>query len=45
METKRGQPSSGFVQEIELLIAMYDTTGYRKITFADFSAKLMPKIL
>ena len=44
METKKGQASTGLVQEIELIIAMYDKTGFHKITFADFSDQLTPKI-
>ena len=29
--------SRSIIEEIELVIAMYDKTGYHKITFADFS--------
>ena len=43
IEHKKGG-SRSIVEEVELLMAMYDLTGYHKITFGDFSAQLVPKI-
>ena len=43
IEHKKGG-SRSIVEEVELLMTMYDLTGYHKITFADFTAQLVPKI-
>jgi len=36
--------SRSIVEEIELLIAMYDRTGFHKICFVDFQNELIPKL-
>mgnify|MGYP001008394096 CR=1 FL=1 len=36
--------SRSIVDDIELLIAMYDRTGYRKICFIDFQNELIPRL-
>ena len=36
--------SRSIVEEIELLVAMYDRAGYGKISFVDFQNELVPKL-
>ena len=42
-----GQKKGGsrtLVEEIELLIAMYDTSGFGKINFVDFQNFMIPRL-
>ena len=43
IEQKRGG-SRTLVDEIELLIGMYDRSGYKKINFVDFQNELVPRL-
>ena len=36
--------SRNIVEEIELLVAMFDRTGYGKISFIDFQNELIPRL-
>lgn len=43
IQQKKGG-SRSIVDEIELLIAMFDRTGYGKINFIDFQNELIPRL-
>ena len=36
--------SRSLIDDIELLVNMYDRSGYRKINFADFQKELIPRL-
>ena len=37
--------SRNIVEETELLVALYDRSGYGKISFVDFQNELIPKLV